>query len=548
MNEGDPRGDLVWPAFFAAEEGGLIRTPSQVPLHGSLPMSSPPVIPHDPFAPPTRDFWLDELRVARFATLVDLLEDEEALDKAFGGSWSSKADLATLQERFPTYGDSPELRLNLVLLAEFIEGKQTDTLRDVARAVLGDAVFDAHPGTKGRGHRLSIALLIYAADCHALVGVDLYDLWHPRQRCAMRVKGNERGLSLVGVDWPAVAASALSAMTHGGINLVFDRALVRPWVPDVLLTFRGRGAWDTNRGVDGRIQPGQKDDWTFIRVFEKGHRLHLTAFHMDRAMRLASCVAQALWSKSSGYVLARDPLSRKRLDEFLGRLTHPSDDAFRLLELTAEVPGRWRDPVIRVGNTGRERIEPVVQDLRDMFSFAHDSRHVHKVKVGFIDSGNGNGNGSKAERHYRIELHFPYRDTDERDLVLEYGDRGWNKDCATRFEELMQRELGVEVHPKAPSKKAPIPVRVAADEAGGLALEGAASAASGRSRGLADRAARVGEGRGDHRPRGEHGVPLWRSANPPPLPSRHLVRRLLGARGDALRSSWRHRSLRAGSQ
>ena len=444
----DPRGDLAWLIFSAAEEGVLSGSPRSS-RHGP-PMSPPPVIPHDPFAAPTRDFWLDELRVARFATLVDLLNDLDALAKTFEPLWRGKVNQETLKSLFPDFADSPELRLNLVLLAEFIEGKQTNTLKDVARSVLGDAAFFSHPALQGRGHRLSIALLVYAADCHALVGVDLYDQWHPRQRCAMKVKGNERELDLLSTDWQKAAPGALAAMTHGGANLVFDRALKRAWVPDVLLAFRNSGAWDVNRGVDGRIQSGQKDDWTFIRVFEKGHRLHLTAFHMDRAMRLASCLAWMLWSKKSGYKPARDPLSRDRLDEFLRRLTQPSDDTFRLLELTAEVPGRWRDPVIRVGNTGRERVEHVVHDLRGTYPFARDSRRVHKVKLGFIDRAIPQDPAS--ERHYRIELHFPYRDCDENDLVLEYGDRGGEKDRATRFEELMKREIGVDIHPKAPTK------------------------------------------------------------------------------------------------
>ncbi len=401
---------------------------------------------HDPTAPPDRAFWLDALQVPGFERVVGFVSEPDELAEAFGEKWTGRIDREVAAKLIDDLGDSPGLRANLVLLAEFIEKKKNAVIRDVARGALGERPLMTHPAFRGRGHRLAAAALVYAADPSGLRAIDLWDRWHPRRRCAMKLSGQRRKptFDLAGLDWPTLTDGALDALGRSAGGLRYQHVMHRPWRGDTLVAFRDRGAPDTVRRSDGSVAAGTRDDWTFLRFHDHAHRVDLTSNRPDRAHLLANHLATSMWSTPRRFVHARDPLSRDRLDDFLERLTSPDDPTFGLLEITAVVPGRWREPVIRVGNTGQERVEQVVCDLRQMFAFARSSTHVHRVKVGFTDDD--------SDKHYRIELHFPLPDDADDDLVLSYGDRGWTEDVASRFEALIRDELGVQVHPKAPTR------------------------------------------------------------------------------------------------
>lgn len=402
---------------------------------------------HDPSAPPEAAFWLDSLHVARFPRLLDLLGDPAAVAGAFDERWTDKIDLQMAEALLKRHGDTAATRLNLVLLAEFIASKKGEALKEVARAALPAAVLDGHDAFKGQGHRLAAAGLIYQADPLRLLDIELWDIWHPRRRCSLKLRGQQRKppTSFPSLDWSDMVSGALASLKLTAGNLRFWRAFERPWADDVIVALTEPGFWDTHRGPDGHLRSGPKDDWMFLRFHDGMHRVDVTARKLDRGIAVASEIATRAWGVRRDYDYARDPLSRVALDQFLRRLCDPEDDAFVLHEITAEVPGRWRHPTLRAGNSGKERVEQIVLDLQEKYAYAHSSKTVHKVKVGF-DSG---------KRHYRIELHFPLPDADEKDLVLAFGDRGWSVNTASQFQNLVLTELGVEIHPKAPNGKAP---------------------------------------------------------------------------------------------
>lgn len=431
------------------QSGSVVKGGSVAPSPGNGRKSAEPRARwHDPAAPPDPRFWLDYLHVARFPRLLRLLDDGAALLQAFDGHWSGPVETEVAAQVIHHHGDTPETHLNLVLLAAFMDKKKNEGLQEAARAVLPAPILSEHPAFVGRGHRLGAAGLVYLADPERLLDIELWDLWHPRRRCALKLRGQRRSptFTFPGAAWRKVADAALDALGQEIDNLSFWRAFDRPWAGDAIIAFNEPGSWDTHRGPDGHIRSGHKDEWTFLRFHDDMHRVDVTARKLDRGISLASAMASRLWGVARTYDYARDPLSRDRLDGFLRRLCDPEDEVFVLHEITAEVPGRWRHPVIRVGNSGKERVEEVVQDLQDKYAYARASKTVHKAKVGF----------DCDDRHYRIELHFPFPDAGEKDMVLAYGDRGWSVDKATKFQELVLQQLGVEVHPKAPSGKAPV--------------------------------------------------------------------------------------------
>ncbi len=402
---------------------------------------------HDPAERPQSTFWLDSLHVARFPRLIELMDDHTALVDAFDKRWSDKADAKVAQQILERDGDTAATRLNLVLLAEFIASKKGEALREVARAAIAPDLLKSHVAFKGQGRRLAAAGLVYHEDPLRLLDIELWDIWHPRRRCSLKLRGQRRKptFSFPSLGWEDTVAAALATTSLLTDNLKFWRAFERPWAGDVIVALTEPGFWDTHRGPDGHLRSGPKDQWMFLRFHEQMHRVDVTARKLDRGIALASAIASTLWGVDREYRYARDPLSRARLDQFLGRLCDPDDDTFVLHEITAEVPGRWRHPILRAGNTGKERVEQIVRDLQQKYAYAKCSKTVHKAKVGF----------DCDDRHYRIELHFPLPDAGEKELVIAYGDRGWSVDKASKFAQLMLSELGVEIHPKAPNGKAP---------------------------------------------------------------------------------------------
>jgi hypothetical protein len=149
---------------------------------------------HDPAAAATREFWLDDLQVAHFPNLLKVLQSPAELEKTFAEHWTGPVNERAAQEVFEAHGDSPEVRLNLVFLAVFIKEKQQEAILDVARNVLPAEVLSAHEAFQGRCCRRAAAVQLYLADPARLLDVFLLDMWHPRRRCALRLKGHRRDL------------------------------------------------------------------------------------------------------------------------------------------------------------------------------------------------------------------------------------------------------------------------------------------------------------------------------------------------------------------
>ncbi len=381
---------------------------------------------------PAPDFWLGELRLEHFTDRLDLLGRPDALQVRLRDEYAGPSASQTLRTVLEEEGDTPEVRLHLLLVAEFLHRKNMAVIRAVAEKGLPADVIGSLAKGSDRIDRLAAATALYRDDPYHLVAIDAWHRWNRPRRCATRLDVR-RGLPVPWeeIPWDELVTEALRQLRaeHLSLRGPFARDRQR----DVLLALRESSRRTTMRDDAGHVLPGRRDDWTLLRFFDDGYRVDITARRLSRAIRIASAVASALWGRPLAYAQAKDPLTRKRLDLFLARLTDPHDDTFELLEITAGIPGRWGTPLHTISKPGQMRVEHNVAEMRETYCFAEDSRTVHRVKVGF-------------EGRYRIQLHFPL--PDDADLELAYDDLGRDKDMASRFEALVARAMGVKVHPK----------------------------------------------------------------------------------------------------
>lgn len=396
--------------------------------------------------PPDRAFWLGELRIPDYDELALLVEDQGELawrlDREFPTAETRRVLVAALDE----VGDTPEVRVNLLLAARFLRHKKSQALLDVAAAVLPVEAIDGLRSPGGRLQRMPALVALVRDDLAHLVAFDMCHRWHSRNRCAMKLDGPRRKLPMpmAEIDWLTVARSAFALVraNEGRPPPEEDGAcclaLPRAGGAEALLAFREPVDRGTVRVRAVGVVPGFMDDWTILRFHHDARRVDVTARRVEDGAALAAAVARRIWGKTLSYSPAAAPLQADDLNKLLWRLTDLEDDRFRLLEITAEVPGDVDRPILTLGNPGLARIERSVQRLRRTMAFALDWRTVYRVKVAFDD-------------HYRIVLHFPLPDDD---LVLSYSDQDRDKDVCTRFEALVAKELGAEIHPKT-ARKAP---------------------------------------------------------------------------------------------
>lgn len=403
-----------------------------------------------PDKPFNRPFWLGALHLARYPEFEEVARDDEALGTAFEGEWSAPVDREVAADVLGSWGPDAPTHQHLLALAWFVEDKSLRALKDAARRALPEELVRSHPAFRARWHRRAAAALLLQHAPDALVDVFLWDLYHPRARAALKMANQPRklGTPLAAAPWLVHAEAALDELAHARARrgLRFVRAVGRPWMDDVLLAFRQNGRPDTHRDAEDQVAPGWRDDWTFLRFHDHGARVDVTSRDPERAKALASAVGSQLFATEVTYRHARDPLTRERLDAFLGRLLDPDDPVFFLHEIAASMDAYDDRPHAVVGRWGSGRVEEVACAMRDAHGLARDSTLVDHAKIAFLDDEGG---------HHRMTVCFPEPTDLAADLTLSFQDSGVATDVAERFASRLQGELGVEVHPRVPDPQRP---------------------------------------------------------------------------------------------
>ena len=139
--------------------------------------------------PPRDDFWIAELGFARFPAFVPLLDDAKGLSKLLEQAWAGPTPSKVLRALLDAHGDTPAVRLHLLLVAEFVRGKKSGAVRDVARAFPGADELEALGCRGGHLPRIPVAALLYCKDPSCLLAMDACHRWHSSRRSAMELSG-----------------------------------------------------------------------------------------------------------------------------------------------------------------------------------------------------------------------------------------------------------------------------------------------------------------------------------------------------------------------
>ena len=388
--------------------------------------------------PPADSFWVSELGFARFPSLLPLLDDAPGLSEALHTAWAGPTPAQMLGELLDEHGDSPSVQLHLLLVAQYLEGKKSAAVRDVAQALLDPAELQAIGCNGGRVQRLPMAAKLYLRAPSHLVAVDACHRWHSRRRCAMELAGPRRKppAPVASLDWERIGREALQRLPptlRAKHRPRFGLAVPRAGGHEVLLAFREPAGYATVYDDGGQAMAGRLSGWTLLRFHRELARVDVTAAHLPLGTALADAVANRVWSADPPlrYRPAEGKLRAEDLQDFLERLRDVEDDSFQLLEINALGTALAERPEIQVGGAGQARAEPALQEIRRHMAFAERWDSVRQVKVGFMD-------------RYRVTVQFPAKGAP---LQLTYSDAERDKDACSAFEELFRDELGVRILP-----------------------------------------------------------------------------------------------------
>lgn len=394
----------------------------------------------DPLTRPEADFWLGQLRVARFDDVGTLSSAE--LGAEFDRLWSDRSERGAADQVLASW-DSLHGPAHLVLLGWYADEKSGRAVDAAAERGLGDQLRATY--LVGRHPRLALLAGLLRHAPEVLADVFFWDAWHPRSRAAMRLAGHIRKVEqrFSEIAWGALGKAVAPTTGVEHEELRFERAVPRDG--DALLVFRQHGAPSVQRDrLDDRPRATAREEFSFLRFHAGGSRVDITARDLDAGRRLADAIGSRLFGSEVHYVHARDPLSRERLNALLERLLDPRDEVFHLHEIVGVADGVCDPPTITIRRSGRGQVEDLAGQLRLTHGFARDSRSVDRVKISFVEQ-----NGE----HYRMELFFPEHDDRDDDLALSLGESGKNKDSVDRFRALMRHELGVDIAPKVADAK-----------------------------------------------------------------------------------------------
>ncbi len=389
--------------------------------------------------PPSAAFWVSELGFARFPAYVPLLNDQQGLSEALHDAWTGPTPSKVLAMLLEAHGDTMAAKLHLLLVAEFLKGKKTSAVRDVARACGVEEQAKAMGYNGDRVPRLPVAAWLYCKDPRCLVAMDACHRWHSSRRAAMELGGPRRKLPepMADLDWDGMGASAVEAMPsslRASYRPRYELAVPRDHGNEVLLAFREPAEYATVKDDNGDVVAGRKERWTILRFYRGALRVDVTAYNHRLGVALADAVANRIWPVEPPlqYRPAKGELTREDLQVFLERLRDPEDDRFQLLEITARATALAEQPDICVAGAGQARAEAALQELRRNMAFAERWETVRQVKLGF-------------EGRYRVTVQFP---APGEPLRLTYSDAERDKDACKAFEKMFLDELGVRILPR----------------------------------------------------------------------------------------------------
>lgn len=405
---------------------------------------------------PNRTLWLDELRLESFDEHVKLLADPASLAERAAAAYSDgPGTRSVFVDLIDRYGDNDAVRLNLLLVAAFMEKKRSAAVAYVAEDRLPIEIAGRFRTDQGRMRVLPVAAYLYAIDPKHLLSISLWDEWHSRARATYRLADASRRLPAVTPDsWMQFARAALEALredqpgSYAGMQV--RHVALRRGGAEILVGLHQPTTLDTLELQTGEVVSGRHGAWSLLVFYDEAYHVDITDSDRERSKLLASQIASRVWGRRVEYVAAGEVFDDGLMDRLLRELTDPDFEPLPLLEIIAAVPGYTDRPLITISGPGQFRVERLVREVQSLWSFARDWRHVREVKVGFRGK-------------YRFTMYFPHPDDPP---GLTYCDRDVDKDVTRAFEAHLRESLGVVVKPRnrdAHRRWKPRPVKAPAD-------------------------------------------------------------------------------------
>ena len=392
-------------------------------------------------------FWLQDLRLGRYAELVQHIDDPVYRAERVATWFRTKRILTYVANRLdlPTEGSVTELRARLVdagrallpylAVAAFAPHKMPVAILDAARSILPPDEVAASTDGKGQYDRLLLLLRILDTRPEALAHVRGLHLWHRHGGAALvldgRVPHRKVGFldfltrerierAIAGVPLPRGVPGVRHEMTiprpRGDAIVVLSRNLRRAhhWSDD------GQSIWH-----------GHDEELIVLHFSDHGRRVRVSGSTASLPRNLAGAIGTAWFQQECTYVDDLTPAEPASLRRMVAALVTRQVADLRLVELAVRSTPLAGAPELVLRASGLDgdiaaaihdfeaRVGPLLDRLKDV---------VH-LKVMY------------AER--RVEIDFPMVGGQ---TVARFADGRLDRHAAEDFRAFVGREFGLSLH------------------------------------------------------------------------------------------------------
>ena len=318
------------------------------------PLTEPP----DPTPADNPRFWLQDLRLGRYAELLRHIDDADYRRERVATWFTSRRVLLHVAGRLglSTAGTIADLQARLVAagrrllpflaVAAFAPRKLPVAVLDVAQAELEPEALEQARDRKGKLDRLLLLLLVFERRPQALAHVRGLQAWHRQAGAALvladrrpRRSGDFGGFLTRAHIERAIASVPLPRGVPG-----VRHEMTIPREQDGHIVVLSRNLRRTHNWTDDgqAIQHGHDEELIVLQFTDEGRRVRASGRTTSLPRALADAIATAWFGAPSAYVDDLTPAEPASLDRMLAALLLNEVEGLRLVELAvraAPLPG-----------------------------------------------------------------------------------------------------------------------------------------------------------------------------------------------------------------
>lgn len=411
-----------------------------------MPPSSSGPLPATPSLVDSRQFWLQDLRLGRYAELLRHIDDPAYRTERVRVWFKSRRVLLHIAERLGASqsGTIADLQARLVrsgrallpflAVAAYASRKAPVAVLDVAQAVLAEDDLEAARDRKGRFDRLLLLLRILERNPAALAHVRGLQAWHKQAGAHLRLEPpppRKPGLAsfltranieraVAGVQLPRGVPGVRHEMTiereGDGIIVVLSRNLRRThnWTDD------GKA-----------LQHGHDEELIVLHFLDDGRKVRVSGKTTTLPRALAHAIATAWFGRPCLYIDEVTPTEPASLDRLIAALLLGEVDDVRLVEVAVRFSPLVGSPqlVLRTESPDGDisaAVHEFEQKVGPLLDRLEDVLH---IKLCF--------RGETIKIDFRVVEGRP---------IARFADRGLDRHMARAFRDFLATEFGLPLH------------------------------------------------------------------------------------------------------